>query len=57
MLNLEKRIAALESMRGTGLEALTDDELDARIAELEKRIAEAEAAQDVNPVEVHHAEH
>jgi uncharacterized coiled-coil protein SlyX len=57
MPKLEKRIAALESMRGTGLEALTDDELDARIAELEKRIAEAEAAQDVNPVEVHHAEH
>ena len=57
MLNLEKRIAALESMRGTGLEALTDDELDARIAVLVKRIAEAEAAPDGNPGEVLHAEH
>jgi uncharacterized small protein (DUF1192 family) len=57
MQSLEKRIAALESMRGTGLEALTDDELEARIAVLVKRIAEAEAAHDVNPLEVHHAEH
>lgn len=57
MPNIEKRIAALESMRGTGLEALTDDELEARIAALVRRIAEDEAAQKVNLVEVHHAQH
>ena len=53
---LEKRIAALESMRGGGLEALTDDELEAHIAALVKRIAEDEAAQ-FNPVENSHAQH
>ena len=56
MQSLEKRIAALESMRGGGLEALTDDELEARIAALVKRIAEDEAAQ-FNPVENSHAQH
>ena len=45
MQSLEKRIAALESMRGGGLEALTNDELEAHIAALVKRIAEDEAAQ------------
>ena len=56
MQSLEKRIAALESMRGGGLAALTDDELKAHIAALVKRIAEDEAAQ-FNPVENSHAQH
>lgn len=57
MQSLEKRIAALENMPGSGLEALTDEELDARIAALEERIAAEETAQAADPVEVHHAEH
>ena len=56
MQSLEKRIAALESMRGGGLKALTDDELEAPIAALVKRIAEDEAAQ-FNPVENSLAQH
>ena len=44
MQSLEKRIAALESMRGNRLEALTNDDLEAHIAALEKRIAEDEVA-------------
>ena len=56
MQSLEKRIAALEFMRGGGLEALTDSELQEHIAALVKRIAEDEAAQ-FNPVENSHAQH
>ena len=56
MQSLEKRIAALESMRGGGLAALTDDELEAHIAALVKRIAEDEAAQ-LDPVENSRAQH
>ena len=56
MQSLEKRIAALESMRGIGFAALTDDELEAHIAALVKRIAEDEAAQ-FNPVENSLAQH
>ena len=57
MQSLEKRIAALETMRGSGLEALTDDELEARIAALTERINADEAAQAADPVDVYHAEH
>lgn len=42
MQNLEKRIALLECKRGTGLEALTDGELDARIAALNVRAGTTE---------------
>lgn len=57
MQNLEKRIAALEAMRGSGLKVLTDEELEARIAALTECIAALEVAQTVDPLEVHHAEH
>lgn len=66
MQNLEKRIALLECRRGTSLEALTDDELDARIAHLNSR---AVATDEINALiaklktelsnerEAHYAEH
>lgn len=58
MQSTEKRIAALENRRGAGLEALTDDELDARIAALKERIALEEAVQAADPMEaVQHAQH
>ena len=51
MSNLERRIAKLEDKRRkTGLEAMTDEELVARIAE-------EEAALSVDPAEVCHAIH
>jgi uncharacterized coiled-coil protein SlyX len=55
MQNLEKRIAALEVRRGSGLESLTDDEIDARIAALNERIAVEEAAQVADPAEATNA--
>ena len=55
MNSLEKRIAALESMRGTGLEALTDAELEACIAAATKRVNAEDAAKAASPLEVHHA--
>ena len=55
MQSLEKRIAALEATRRGGLKALTDEELEARIAELKERVAAEEGAQAADSVEVHHA--
>ena len=55
MPSIEKRIAVLEAKRGSGLESLTDDELDARIAVLNERIAAEEARQTGDTLEVTHA--
>ena len=55
MPSIEKRIAVLEAKRGSGLESLTDDELDARIAVLNERIAAEEARQTADTLEVTHA--
>ena len=41
MQNLERRLLVLEGSRPTGLEALTDEELDARIAQWLARIEAA----------------
>lgn len=57
MQSLEKRLIALEAGRGSSLATLTDEELDARIAVLDKRIAAAEAADAVDLLEACHAEH
>lgn len=46
MPNLEMRIARLETARGTGLAALTDDELDARIRAMSNRIEGADVLTD-----------
>ena len=56
MSNLEKRIAALEGGRVTGLAALTDEELIARIAELKEQIRAEEIAQGFDTPEVRHVE-
>lgn len=56
MINLEKRIAALEGERVTGLAALTDEELEARIAALKEQIRAQEAAQAFDTPEVRHVE-
>ena len=55
MPSIEKRIAVLEAKRGSGLESLTDDELDARIAALNERIAAKEARQTADPLEATYA--
>ena len=55
MPSIEKRIAVLEAKRGSGLESLTDDELDARIAVLNERIAAEEARQTADTLEATHA--
>lgn len=58
MQNLEKRITALEAVRGTELEAMTDDELEARIAALKKLIAEEEtAAKPIHFMKDDHVKH
>lgn len=46
MQNLEKRLTALEAVRGAGFAHLTDEELDARIATLRERIIAAENEED-----------
>ena len=55
MQNLKNRIAVLEARRGSSLESLTDDEIDARIAVLDERIAVEEARQAADLVEAIHA--
>lgn len=66
MQSLEKRIALLECRRGAGLEALTDEELDARIAALNLRAVTTEEINALiaklktelsNEKEAQHAEH
>lgn len=56
MQSLEKRIAALEAMRGGGLKALTDEQLKARIAALTEMANAEEAAQAGSPMELYLAE-